>query len=136
MAKVLDTSALLDFFKDGPSAGYVEELLVHAEKLKQPVLISSLTWGDLYQHGLRQSQMMADRLTKEISVLPIEVVLDDQHLQLARLAAALQADGKVNSVSDAYAAALAKMRRAELFTVSKTLAGLKGEIKVRFLLEE
>jgi predicted nucleic acid-binding protein len=131
--KVLDTAALLDFFKDGSCAGQVEELLVHAEKIKQPVLISSLTWGDLYQHALKQSAVMADRLIKEIEVLPIEVVLDDEHLDLARLAAAYQADGKLHSVSEAYSAALAKVRRAELWTASKNLSALKGEIKVHSL---
>jgi predicted nucleic acid-binding protein len=136
VAKVLDTSALLDFFRDGPSAGQVEELLVHAEAVKQPVLISALTWGELYQHGLKQSQIMADRLMKEISVLPIEIVLEDQHLELARLAATFQADGKLHSVSEAYAAALAKMRRAELCTLNKSFAALKGEIKVRLLSDQ
>lgn len=134
--KVLDTAALLDFFRDGPSAGQVEELLVHAEKIKQSVLISSLTWGDLYQHGLKQSSVMADRLIKEIEVLPIEVVLEDPHLELARLAAEFQADGKLHSISEAYSAALAKSRKAELWTASKSLAALKGEIKIRFLAEQ
>ena len=134
--KSLDTAALLEFFKDGPAAGQVEELLVRAEKAKQRVLISALSWGDVYLYARKQSAATAERLIKELEVLPIEVVTDDEHLELAQAAAEFQAEGKVHSISDAYAAAVAKVRRAELWTINKALVALKGDIKVHYLSEQ
>ena len=133
--KALDTAALLEFFKDGAAAGQIEELLVHAEKATQRVLISALSWGDLYLYAFKQSPATAEKLVKELEMLPIEVVTDDEHLELARAAAQFQAEGKTQSISDAYAAAVAKVRRAELWTNSKALAALKGDIKVHYLSE-
>lgn len=132
----LDTATLLEFFKDGPLAGQVEELLVRAEKAKQRILISALTWGDIYLYARKQSAATAERLIKELEVLPIEVVADDERLEFAQAAAEFQAEGKIHSISDAYAAAVAKVRRAELWTNSKAMAALKGDIKVHYLSEQ
>lgn len=134
--KSLDTSTLLEFFKDGPVAGQIEELLVRAEKAKQRVLISALSWGDLYLYARKQSVATADRLIKEMELLPIEVVVDDERLALARTAAEFQADGKAQSISDAYAAAVAKVRRTELWTNNKAMAAFKADIKIHFLSEQ
>lgn len=134
--KAIDTGALLDFFKDGPAAGQVEELLVRAEKAKRRILISALSWGDVYLFARRQSVAAAERLIKELEALPIEVVANDERLEIAQAAAEFQAEGKVLSVSDAYAAAVARVYRAELWTTSGAIAALKGEIKVRYLSEQ
>lgn len=134
--KTLDTATLLEFFKDGPIAGQIEELLVRAEKTKQPILISALSWGDLYLYARRQSTATAERLIKELEVLPIKVVADDEHLEIAQAAAEFQAEGKIHSISDAYAAAVTKVRRAELWTNNKAMAALKGDIKVHYLSEQ
>lgn len=133
--KAIDTAALLDFFKDGPMAGQVEELLVRAEKAKQRVLISALSWGEVYLYARKQSVATAERLVREIEGLPIEIVTDDDDLELAKAAAEFQAEGKVHSLSDAYTAAVAKVRRAELWTNRKAMADLKDDIKVHFLAE-
>lgn len=134
--KAIDTAALLDFFKDGPVAGQVEDLLVRAEKAKHRVLISALSWGDVYLFARKQSVAAAERLIKELEALPIEVIANDERLELAQAAAEFQAEGKVLSVSDAYAAAVAKVYRAELWTASGIIAALKGEIRVRYLSEQ
>lgn len=131
--KSLDTPTLLEFFMDGPAAVQVEELLVRAEKTKQRILISSLSWGDLYLYALKKSVATAERLVRELEVLPIEVVADDERLALARAAAQFQADGKVQSISDAYAAAVAKVRRTELWTTNRAMAALKDDVKVHYI---
>jgi ribonuclease VapC len=131
--KVLDSWALLAFFEDEPAAEAVEKLLLDGESGKTELLLSVVNWGEIYYSIMRRiSQDAAEAKALEIAGLPIEVVPVDADLVLARQAAQFKAVHKM-SYADAFAAALAKTRKAELITGDREFKPLEKDIKVRWL---
>ena len=65
-----------------------------------------------------------------ISTLPIQIVPAD--LELAKQAAEFKASKKM-SYADCFAAALAKLRKAELVTGDKEFKQVEGEVKILWL---
>src|SRR6266545_2330373 len=101
--KVLDSWALIAFFEDEPVADTMEET----------------------------SQSEAEARIKEIASLPIEIVGIGDDLKMTRQAAIYKATYRV-AYADAFAAALAKERRAELVTGDPEFKTLEKEIKVNW----
>ena len=64
--------------------------------------------------------------------MPIELVPVDADLQLVRQAARYKASGKL-AYAAAFAAALAKLRGAELVTGDADFTAVEGEIKIGWL---
>jgi predicted nucleic acid-binding protein len=133
-SKVLDSWALIAFFEDEPAAEEVENLLVKAEAGTHKLLLCVVNWGEIYYNTMRKvSQEAAEKKVKEIAGLPIEIVgVDDGNLELVRQAAIYKATKKL-SYADAFAAALAKLRSAELVTGDHEFAEVESEIRVRWL---
>jgi predicted nucleic acid-binding protein len=132
--KVLDSWALIAFFEDEPAAAEVERLLVKAESGALKLLLSVVNWGEIYYNTMRRvSQEAAEEKARDIAGLPIELVgLDEKNLELARQAAIFKATKKL-SYADAFAAALAKTRNAELLTGDPEFKQLEEEIKIAWL---
>jgi predicted nucleic acid-binding protein len=132
--KVLDSWALIAFFEDEPAAEQVEKLLVKAESGGHSLLLSVVNWGEIYYNTMREvSQESAERKAKEIAGLPIEIVgVDGANLDLVRQAAIYKATRKL-SYADAFAAALAKISRADLVTGDHEFKQVEGEIKIEWL---
>jgi predicted nucleic acid-binding protein len=79
------------------------------------------------------SQEAAEQKAKEIAGLTIEIVgVDDKNLDLVRQAAIYKATRKL-SYADAFAAALAKIRNAELVTGDGEFEEVESEIKIGWL---
>jgi predicted nucleic acid-binding protein len=76
------------------------------------------------------SQAAADQVIEQIASLPIELVEAD--LVLTKQAAIFKATNKL-SYADAFAAALAKIKNAELITGDPEFKELEKEIKVTWL---
>src|SRR6266487_2695720 len=115
-AKVLDSWALIAFFEDEPAAEEVEKLLHQATDEKHKLLLSVVNWGEVYYNTMRKvSQEAAEQKAKEMAIMPIELVPIESDLHLVRQAAIYKANGKL-AYADAFAAALAKLRNAELIT--------------------
>ena len=93
-----------------------------------------VNWGEVYYNTMREvSQEAAERKAKEIAGLPIEIVgVDGGNLDLARQAAIYKATRKL-SYAGAFAAALAKLRHAELVTGDHEFRDVEGEIKIDWL---
>ena len=72
----------------------------------------------------------AEQVARLISTLPVEVVPAD--LELARQAAEFKAKKKM-SYADCFAAALAKLRKAELVTGDKEFRQVAGEVKILWI---
>ncbi|MEY4200495.1 MAG: hypothetical protein RLZZ265_2235, partial [Verrucomicrobiota bacterium] len=68
----------------------------------------------------------------DLATLPIDVVGVGDDLKLARLAAQFKATHKM-SLADAFAAALAKEKKAELVTGDPEFKALEKEIKIHWL---
>ena len=131
--KILDSWTLMALFNDEPSADEVEKLLQKASAGTHTLLMCVVNWGEIYYSVMRgASQEMAEQKTKEIAAVPIELVPVDADLHLARQAAIYKATHKI-SYADAFAGALAKIRKAELVTGDLEFKALEKEIKIAWL---
>jgi ribonuclease VapC len=131
--KILDSWTLMALFNDEPSADEVEKLLQKASTGTHKLLMCIVNWGEIYYSVMRgASQEMAEQKAKEIAAVPIELVPVDADLQLARQAAIYKATYKI-SYADAFAGALAKIRKAELVTGDPEFKALEKEIKIAWL---
>jgi ribonuclease VapC len=131
--KVLDSWALLAFFEDEPAAADVEKLLQQAADEKHKLLLSVVNWGEIYYNTMRRvSQQAAEQKAKEIALLPIEIVGVGDDLALARQAAIFKAT-KNMSYADCFAAALAKIKNAELVTGDPEFKQVQGDVRISWL---
>ena len=130
-AKVLDSWALLAFFKDEPAGLAVEELIHKASADKVRLYLSVVNWGEVFYGMWRAGgKDAAQSAAEDLSRLPIELV--DADLHLTRQAAIYKATNKM-SYADAFAAALAKEKKAELVTGDPEFKPLEKEIKINWL---
>ncbi len=130
-AKVLDAYALMAFFEDESGADSVRSLILKADEGGVELLMSVVNLGEVwYSIARTNSPDIADRYCEEINGMAIEIVEADW--TLTRQAAAFKANGNI-SYGDCFAAALAKLRRAELVTGDKEFKSLAGEIKISWL---
>jgi predicted nucleic acid-binding protein len=130
-AKVLDSWALMAFFKGEPAGVAVEELIHKASADKARLLLCVINWGEVYYGMWRAGgKEAAQDAVEDLSRLPIELV--DVDLPLTRLAAIYKATNKM-SYADAFAAALAKEKKAELVTGDSEFKPLEKEIKIVWL---
>ena len=116
--KVLDSHALMALFNDESGAEEVEKLLVKAEG------------GSPKLRGV--SPKMAEEKAKEIAGMQIEIVPVDADLHLVRQAAIFKATKKM-SYADCFAAALAKLRNAELITGDPEFKAVEDQIKIDWI---
>jgi predicted nucleic acid-binding protein len=132
--KVLDSWALIAFFEDEPAAEQVESLLVKAEAGTHKLLLCVVNWGEVYYNTMREvSREAAEQTAKEMAGLTIDIVgVDEQNLELVRQAAIYKATRKL-SYADAFAAALAKIRNAELVTGDREFKVVENEINIQWL---
>ena len=131
--KVLDSWALLAFFEDEPAAEEVEKLLAKADRGRHKLLLCVVNWGEVYYNTMRKvSQEAAEQKAKEMAIMPIELVPVESDLHLVRQAAFYKASGKL-AYADAFAAALAKLRNAELVTGDHDFKQVEDEVKIGWL---
>jgi ribonuclease VapC len=132
---VLDAHALMVLFNDEPGAEEVEKILLKAESGNPRLLMTVINWGEIYYSIMRgASKEMADSKSHEIAGMRIELVpVDARDLELVRQAAVFKATKKM-SYADCFAAALAKIRDAELVTGDREFKLVEGELKkIRWL---
>ena len=130
-AKVLDAHALMAFFKGEEAADIVEHIILKATEEKVRLYLCVVNWGEVY-YGIWRAggKAAADEATADISRMPIELV--DADLHLSKQAAIYKATNKM-SYADAFAAALAKVKNAELVTGDAEFKPLEKEIKINWL---
>jgi predicted nucleic acid-binding protein len=131
---VLDAHALMVLFNDEPGADEVEKILLEAESGSPKLLMSVVNWGEIYYSILRgASQEIADSKSHEIAGMQIEIVpVDARDLELVRQAAVFKATRKM-SYADCFAAALAKIKNAELVTGDREFKQLARDVKIHWL---
>ncbi len=111
---VLDASAVMTFSANRPGAEKVEQLIQLAVDGKRELLMCVVNWGEVYYSVWRdQGPGFARHILAQIAQLPIHLVPAD--VELTRTAAELRAEHKLPYV-DAFAAALALLRKASLAT--------------------
>ena len=132
--KVLDSWALMALFNEEPASEAVEKLLHAATAGKHTLLLSVINWGEIYYTTLRRGgESAATAITDDISQMPITLVpVETANLELIRQAAIFKATKKL-SYADCFAAALAKLRRAEFVTGDPEFKVVDGEIRISWL---
>lgn len=128
---VLDSYALIAYAENEAGADKVTELFTKALENKAEIAVCVVNWGEMYYIALRESGEQTAELYRSIlTKYPIKIVDADKELTLQ--AARFKAAHKM-SYADAYAAALAKLHKAELVTGDKEFKSIEGEIKILWI---
>ena len=128
---VLDSHALVAYYRDEPGAELVETLLTKAASSERPLHMTEVNYAEAKYVLIRKDGLDAWHASARILAgLPIEFHPADR--RLADLAADFKSRFKM-SLADAFAAALAKEKKAELITGDPEFKALEKEIKVSWL---
>ena len=128
---MLDASALLALFFDEPGAEKMEHLFQTASEADRPVFISAVNWAEvLYKMERKHGKAGLETARQFERTTPLEAVPVDR--DLAESAALLKNSHKLG-LADAFAAALAKQKKAELVTADHEFKSVEKEIKINWL---
>jgi ribonuclease VapC len=130
-AQALDSFALIVFLRDEPGAEIVAQILEKAGQHDRPIHMSEVNYAEV-QHLVRRKDGNAawQTIASELIAAPIEFHPADR--RLADTAAEFKARFRI-SLAAAFAAALAKEKKAELFTGDPDFKAVEGEIKIVWL---
>ena len=129
--QVLDSYALLAFLRDEPGAEIVAGLLERAGQQNRSVHMTEVNYAEVqYTIRRKDGETVWASIAGELLAAPIEFHAADR--RLADVAAGFKSRFKI-SMADAFAAALAKERKAELVTGDPEFRALAKEIKIRWL---
>jgi ribonuclease VapC len=130
-AKVLDSFALIAYFRDESGAQVMENLLVAAGKKDSPLHMTEVNYAEVKYSIVKKDGSEAwEEAAKILQGLPIE--FHSTSRSMADTAADLKARFRM-SLADAFAAALAKEKKAELITGDEEFKPLEKEIKIAWL---
>jgi len=130
---VLDSYALLAFFRNEEGGEKVEQLLNEAVADKHELYLTCINAGEIYYMSYRKDgAAKAELVWKAMRQFPIHII--DADLEFTLAAAKLKAKYSI-SYADAFAAALTIKRKATLITGDDEFALLSGEagFKVKYL---
>jgi predicted nucleic acid-binding protein len=129
--KVLDSWALLCYLEEEPGYEKVIHLFGEAAESSEPLLMCVINWGEVYyQVARRYGEPQAREIERLIQSFPIILVNADK--ELTREAARLKTDKKL-AYADCFAAALAKMKKAELYTGDPEFKAVEKDVKIAWL---
>jgi predicted nucleic acid-binding protein len=132
-AKVLDSFALIAYFRDEPAAEAVENLLLIASRKDNPLHMTDVNYAEVKYTIIKKDGAAAwEEAAKILQGLPIE--FHSTTRSLADLAAYYKSRFKM-SLADAFAAALAKEKKVELVTGDPEFKALEKEIRIAWLKE-
>ena len=128
---VLDSYALLAYAENEKGADEVGDILKKALEDKAELFLCVVNWGEMYYIALREGGKERSELYKNtFAKYPITIVEANKELTLQ--AAEYKAFHKI-SYADAFAAALAKMKKAQLITGDKEFRALENEVKINWI---
>ena len=130
-AYVLDTWAVIAYLEDEPSAVQIGELIAAAHDEQIPVYMSVVNVGEVWYTIAREiSEAEADTSVKELRDLRIR--FQDVDWGLTREAARFKSHQKM-SYADCYAAALAKLRMADLVTGDGEFRSVEDQVSIQWV---
>jgi len=128
---VLDASAMLAMFFGQPGVEQMRDLFHKASEADRPVFISAVNWAEvLYKMERKHGKAGYDTARQFEHTTPLEAVPVDR--ELAEIAALLKNEHGLG-LADAFAAALAKHKKAELLTADPEFKSVEKEIKINWL---
>lgn len=132
--KVLDSWALLCYLEGEAGFETIIQAFEEAVHSSRPLGMTMVNWGEVYYQVVRRfGEERAEEIETLIDTFPIALVDIDRNL--AREAARFKAKKKM-AYADCFAAALAKQRKAELYTGDPEFKAVVGEIKIHWLKQE
>ena len=130
-AKVLDSWALLCYLEQEPGYEKVIELFEKAVESSKPLLMCIVNWGEVYyQVARRFGDQKALEIEQLIQTLPITLI--EANKELTREAARIKTTKKM-AYADCFAVALARLKKAELYTGDPEFRVVEKDIKVVWL---
>jgi len=130
-AKVLDSWALLSYLERGRGYEKIIELFEGAVESSRPLLMCIVNWGEVYYQVVRRfGEQKAQEIEKLIQTFPIALV--DANKELTREAARIKATKRI-AYADCFAVALARLKKAELYTGDPEFKAVDKDIKVVWL---
>jgi predicted nucleic acid-binding protein len=130
-APVLDSFALLTFLRGEAGEEQVAALLEKASDRDVPLHMTEVNYAEVkYMIARKDGADRWEEIARELPTLPIEFHPADR--RLADAAADFKARYRL-SLADAFAAALAKDRKANLITGDAEFKSLEKEIKITWL---
>ena len=130
-ATVLDSYALVAFLREEPGSELVRKILEKAAERDAPVHMTEVNYAEAqYIIRRREGDEAWAAIAHELSVMPIEFHPADR--RLADLASEFKSRHKL-SLADAFAAALAKEKKAELVTGDPEFKVLEKDLKILWL---
>ena len=129
--KVLDSFALIAYFRDEAGAEIIENLLVAASRKDSPLHMTDVNYAEVKYSIVKKDGPSAwEEAAKILQGLPIE--FHPTNRSLADSAADFKTRFKL-SLADAFAAALAKEKKAEFITGDPEFKALEKEIKIQWI---
>jgi predicted nucleic acid-binding protein len=130
-AKVLDSWALLCYLEQEPGYEKIIELFEKAVESSKPLLMCVVNWGEVYYQVTRRfGDQKAQEIEQLIQTLPITLV--EANKELTREAARIKAAKKM-AYADCFAVALARLKKAELYTGDPEFRIVKKDVRVVWL---
>jgi predicted nucleic acid-binding protein len=128
---VLDASAMLAMFFGEPGMEQMRDLFHKAAETDHAIFISAINWSEvLYKMERKHGKSGYEAACRFERTTPLEAVPVDR--DLAESAALLKNSHKLG-LADAFAAALAKSKKAELVTADHEFKVVEKEIKITWL---
>jgi len=125
---VLDSYALIAYLNKETGYEKISEIFEKCVESDEYALMCVINLGEVYYHSLRVGgEQKAKLLLEVVKALPIEII--EANINLTLQAASYKAFNKM-SYADAFAAALAAIRKASLITGDKEFKSLEDEIKI------
>jgi predicted nucleic acid-binding protein len=130
-AKVLDSWALLCYLEQEPGFEKIIDLFEKAIESSRPLLMCVINWGEVYyQVSRRFGDAKAQEIEQFIQTLPITLV--EANKELTREAARIKATKRM-AYADCFAVALARLKKAELYTGDSEFKCVERDVKVVWL---
>lgn len=127
----LDSYALLAFLHQERGYAIVRDLLARAAQAHRLLGIPALNWAEVRYRVEQRSGGNGWRLTRQkLLAFPLAIVAADQ--APAELAGELKVSKKM-SLADCFAAALAKRRKADLYTGDPEFRAVEKEVPIVWL---
>ena len=129
--KVLDSRALLCYFEQEPGYEKIIDLFEKAVESSNALLMCIVNWGEVYYQVMRRfGDQKAQEIEQLVQTLPITLI--DANKELTREAARVKA-AKRMAYADCFAVALARLKKAELYTGDLEFKAIEKEIKTVWL---
>lgn len=129
--KVLDSWALLCYLEREPGFEKMIDLFEKAVETSNPLWMCIVNWGEVYyQIARRFGEQKALEIEQLIQTLPITLVEANQ--ELTREAARIKSS-KPMAYADCFVVALARQKKAEIYTGDLEFKAVEKEIKIIWL---